>query len=39
LKNELATQPLKTVKFSELAEGLELSVSKATEGKITLIPN
>lgn len=39
LKNELATHPLKTVSFSELAEGLELSVSKATEGKITLIPN
>lgn len=39
LKNELATQPLKTIKFSDITEGLELSVSKATEGKITLIPN
>jgi hypothetical protein len=38
LKTELATHPFKTLTFSQIAEAIELSVSKATEGKITLVP-
>jgi hypothetical protein len=38
LKKELATTPYKTLPFSHIEEALELSVSKATEGKITLVP-
>jgi hypothetical protein len=30
---------LKVLKYSEIGEALELSVSKATEGKITMVPN
>jgi hypothetical protein len=39
LKTDLATHSLKVLKYSEIAEALELSVSKATEGKITIVPN
>jgi hypothetical protein len=37
LKGELKTTPYKTLPFSQISEALELSVSKATEGKITLV--
>ena len=39
LKSELQTTPYKTLPFSQIAEALELSVSKATEGKVTLVPS
>jgi hypothetical protein len=39
LKTDLATHSLKVLKYSEFAQALELSVSKASEGKITLVPN
>jgi NADPH:quinone reductase-like Zn-dependent oxidoreductase len=38
LKSELATTSYKILPFSQISEAIELSVSKATEGKITLIP-
>ncbi|CAM6005241.1 unnamed protein product [Sphagnum balticum] len=39
LKTDFATQSYKVLKYSEIAEALELSVSKATEGKIILVPD
>ena len=39
LKGDLATTCYKTLKYDQLAEAMELSVSKTIEGKITLIPN
>ena len=38
LKGDLATQGYKTLGLDKLEEALELSVSKATEGKITFVP-
>lgn len=38
LKGDLATQSYKVLTYAEIAEGLELSASKATEGKITIVP-
>lgn len=38
LKGDLATPAYKTLTFAQIEEGLELSVSKTTEGKITIIP-
>jgi hypothetical protein len=39
LKNELATQSLKVLRYSEIEEALHLSATRATEGKITIVPN
>jgi NADPH:quinone reductase-like Zn-dependent oxidoreductase len=39
LKGDLATHSYKVLKYSDIAEGLELSVSNGTDGKITIIPN
>lgn len=38
LKGDLSTHLYKQLPYSEIAEALELSVSKATEGKILLVP-
>ena len=37
LKSELSTKSFKTLPFSKIGEAIELSISKANEGKITLI--
>jgi NADPH:quinone reductase-like Zn-dependent oxidoreductase len=39
LKTDLATHGYKTLKFSEIEQGLELSVSQGSVGKITIVPN
>lgn len=38
LRGDLSTKCFKVLKYSEVEEGLELSVSKAAEGKVTLVP-
>ncbi len=38
LKGDLATNSYKILNYAEIAEGIELSVAKATEGKITIVP-
>lgn len=38
LKGELSTKCHKVLKFEQIEEALELSVSKASEGKITIVP-
>jgi hypothetical protein len=39
LKTDLATTSYKVVNYAQIEEALEWSVSKAVEGKITIIPN
>lgn len=38
LKGDLKTKCYKVMKFEQIEEALELSVSKSSEGKITLVP-
>lgn len=38
LKTDLATHSLKVLTFSQIEEAMELSVSQATKGKITITP-
>lgn len=39
LKTDLATHPFKTLPYSQIELALELSATKATEGKVTLVPD
>jgi hypothetical protein len=39
LKTDLKTTLFKTLKFSEIEQGLKYAVENTIEGKVTLVPN